>query len=318
MFLFEVREGHRALLHRAMAATAAADGEVTPKERALLEVSREALGLAEGDADFEGAFATDAELDDLAPYERERLVQGMILMAVMDGEGSGAEAELVERTATRLGVTEARVANLRQLAEGRVRWMRFDLTRRGYAKDELLRTAKEEGLAGVWRTFGPLVGVAHDPALARRYIALGELPVGSVGRAYFDLVTKNGLAFPGERDGIAARGMWHDMLHVVGGYGVDPVGEAEVVAFMAGFRREDPFFWLFTVALQFQVGLAISPFAPGVPDVIDPRRFVLHHRRGSLVTKDLSTDWRFEDDYARPLEEVRRELGVIPLDEVRL
>ena len=320
MFLFDVRDGHRALLHRAMVATAAADGTLSPKEAALLEVSREALGLPREHetASAEGTFASDAELDDLAPYERERVVQCMLLMAIMDGEGSGAEAALVERTAARLAVSETRVANLRQLAEGRLRWMRFDLTRRGYAKDELLRTAKEEGLCGVWRTFGPLVGVGLDAELSRRYIALGELPEGTVGRAYFDLVTKNGLSFPGERDGLAERGIWHDMLHVVGGYGVDPVGEAEVVAFMAGFRREDPFFWLFTVALQFQVGLVISPFAPGVPDVIDPRRFVLHNKRGSLVRKDLSTEWRFEDDYARPLEDVRRELGVVPLEDVRL
>ena len=108
------------------------------------------------------------------------------------------------------------------------------------------------------------------------------------------------------------------MIHVAGGYPVDPIGEAEVVAFMAGFRREDPFFWLFTVALQFQVGLVISPFAPGVPDQIDPRRFVLHHKRGSLVKIDLSTEWRFEEEWDANLEDVRRRLGVIPLADVRL
>lgn len=314
MFLFDVEPSHRALLLRAMRAVALADGPASPKELALLAATSDALR-----ADVDGSLDVDApELLELSPVERERLVQSMILMAIMDGEGSGAETTLVERVADRLGVHDARVENLRQLAEGRVRWMRFDLTRKGYARDEFLRTAREEGVRGLYRTFGPIVGLASDPLLAQKYIALGELPEGSVGRAYFELITKNQLSFPGEPDGLGERGMWHDMIHVIGGYPVDPLGEAEVVAFMAGFRKEDPFFWLFTVALQFQVGLVISPFAPGVPDQIDPRRFVLHHRRGSLVKTDLSVDWRFEDDYARPLEDVRREHHVLPLDEVRL
>ena len=79
---------------------------------------------------------------------------------------------------------------------------------------------------------------------------------------------------------------------------------------MAGFRREDPFFWLFTVALQFQVGVRISPFAPGVPHQIDPRSFVRHHERGANVKRDLSRDWDFRADWARPLDALRAELGV--------
>lgn len=313
MFLFDVDDGRRALMLRAMRAVAEADGEVTPKERALLEVSRDALRLSSPLEEL-----APFTLDEAAGSDGERIVQAMILMAIMDGSATKEEADLVQATAERAGVSDARVANLRQLAEGRVRWMRFDLTRRGYAKDELLRTAREEGVLGVYRTFGPLLGLAQDPEVTRRYIAFGELPSGTVGRAYFDLITANDLSFPGEAGGLAERGMWHDMLHVIGGYPVDPLGEAEVVAFMAGFRKEDPFFWLFTVALQFQVGLVISPFAPGVPDRIDPRRFVLHHKRGALVTTDLSTDWRFEDDWHADLEEVRRRLNVLPLEAVSL
>ena len=314
MFLFDVDEDRKMLLLRAMRAVAEADGAVTPKERALLEVSRDALRVGPVNIDDLPRFSPD----EAAGPDGERIVHAMILMAIMDGVASEEEAALVKAVADRAGVSDARVANLRQLAEGRVRWMRFDLTRRGYAKDELARTVKEEGLSGVYRTFGPLLGLAQDPEVTRKYIALGEYPAGTVGRAYFDLITKNDLSFPGEAGGLAERGMWHDMLHVIGGYPVDPIGEAEVVAFMAGFRREDPFFWLFTVALQFQVGLVISPFAPGVPDQIDPRRFVLHHKRGSLVNRDLSTEWRFEEEWDASLDAVRARLNVLPLDAVSL
>lgn len=322
MYLFDVAGDEKSILLRAMRAVALADGTETPKERALLDVAREALGLARdvaADIDSLAPLApNDPSLARLSKQSRERVIQTMILMAIMDGAGAKSEADLVAAFAESLGVDDARVANLRQLAGDRVRYMRFDLTRKGYARVELERTAKEEGIAGIYKTFGPLVGLATDPDLARKYIAFGEKPEGTVGRAYFDLITKNDLSFPGEAGGLAERGLWHDMLHVIGGYEVDPVGEAEVVAFMAGFRREDPFFWLFTVALQFQVGLVISPFAPGVPDVIDPRRFVLHNKRGSLVNADLSTDWPFHDDWDRPLADVRRRYNVVPVESVHL
>jgi hypothetical protein len=314
MFLFDVDEARKTLMLRAMRAVAEADGAISPKERALLEVSRDALKLSHLVLDDLPKF----DLDEATGADGERIVQAMVLMAIMDGAASKEEAALVKAVAERASVTDARVENLRHLAEGRVKWMRFDLTRRGYAKDELLRTAKEAGLIGVYRTFGPLLGLAHDPEVTRKYIAFGELPNGTVGRAYFDLITKNDLSFPGEAGGLAERGMWHDMLHVAGGYPVDPIGEAEVVAFMAGFRKEDPFFWLFTVALQFQVGLVISPFAPGVPDQIDPRRFVLHHKRGALVNCDLSTEWRFEEEWTADLEAVRKRLNVVPVDAISL
>jgi uncharacterized tellurite resistance protein B-like protein len=317
VYLFDVRPAHAPLLLGAMRAVALADGEESPKERALLEAARDALGLSEPLAAYAPVTHDARALSALDPAEREHVVQSMLLMAIMDGHGSRAEAALIESVAARLAVHEARVANLRQLAEGRVRFMRFDLTRKGYAKSEFLRTAREEGLRGLYATFGPLVGLGHDRDVARAYIALGELPEATLGREYWSFLYRNNLDFPGE-GAIGERGIWHDMIHVVGGYPVDNVGEAEVVAFMAGFRREDPFFWVFTSVLQFQVGLRISPFAPGVPDQVDPRSYLRHHRRGTLVNCDLSRDWDFRADFAVDLAAVRARFNVLPLDHAAL
>ncbi|MCU0698386.1 MAG: TerB family tellurite resistance protein [Myxococcaceae bacterium] len=310
MFLFDVPREHREALLHAMAAVAAADGEVTPPEAVLLDAAREALALPSRP---DGAFDPGA-LASAAGSVRERVVQAMLLMAVMDGSGSPNEARLIEATASMLGIDEPRVANLRQLAEGRVGRMWLDLTRKGYAKEEFLLAAKEEGLRGLWKTFGPILGLSSDGALADRFIEAGRLPEGTLGRAYFDFLTRHGLPFPGEPRAVAERGLWHDLTHVLGEYDTSPVDEALVVSFIAGYRREDPFFWLFTIALQFQVGLRISPFSPGVPGQIDPRAFVLHHQRGAAVRVDLSRDWNFRADWERPLAEVRRALGVPPRD----
>ncbi len=311
MFVFDVAPDHATLLLRAMRAACLADGATKPDERALLESARDALGLS-GDVDaLEPLHADDLRESDLAPAEREHVIQAMILMAIIDGDVTEEEARTVQAFADALGVAEPRVENLVQLAHHRALTMKWDLTRKGYAKDEFFRTAREEGLHGLYMTFGPIVGVGNDAEIARKYNDLGKLPAGTLGRAYWDFIVGNDLSFPGEKNGLGERGVWHDMIHVVGGYPITPVGEAEVVAFMAGFRREDPFFWIFTVVLQFQIGLRISPFAPGVPHQIDPKSFVRHHARGAKVKIDLSRDWDFRRDFARPLDEVRRDLGVI-------
>ncbi len=315
MYLFDVQPGHAPLLLGAMRAVALADGDESPKERALLEAARDALGLDVALTDVAPARVDDPALDALDASEREHVVQTMILMAVMDGAGSSEEAALVASFAARLGVDDTRVANLDQLARGRVAFMKFDLTRRGYAKSELVATAREEGLAGLYKTFGPLAGLGKSADVVRKYNDLGKLPEGTLGRAYWSFIVKHELDFPGE-GAIGERGVWHDMIHVVGDYETDPIGEAEVVAFMSGFRKEDPFFWVFTSVLQFQVGLRISPFAPGVPHQIDPRKYMTHHRRGALVTCDLSHDWDFRADLGTPLEEIRERYHVVPLSAV--
>jgi hypothetical protein len=310
-FLFDVAPEHGTLLLRAMRTACVADARVDPNERVLLESARDALGLG-GDVDALAPLTLDElRAADLSASEREHVVQAMILMTIIDGDASEREARVVSDFAKVLAVDDPRVENIVQLAKGRALTMKWDLTRKGYAKDEFLRTAREEGLHGLYATFGPIIGAGNDAEVAKRYNDLGKLPAGTVGRAYWDFIVRNDLSFPGEKNGLGERGVWHDMLHVMGGYPITPIGEAEVVAFMAGFRREDPFFWIFTVVLQFQVGLRISPFAPGVPHQIDPKSFVRHHERGARVKIDLSRDWDFRADFTRPLDEVRRELGVV-------
>ncbi|HQY64111.1 MAG TPA: hypothetical protein PK141_22080, partial [Polyangiaceae bacterium] len=160
-----------------------------------------------------------------------------------------------------------------------------------------------------------IVGLGKSADIVRKYNDLGRLGEGTLGREYWRFITQNELGFPGEGP-VGERGVWHDMIHVVGGYPVTPAGEAEVVAFMAGFRKEDPFFWVFTSVLQFQVGLRISPFSKGIAGQIDPRSYMAHHRRGARVSCDLSRDWDFREDFAVPLADLRRRFAVPPLDEL--
>lgn len=298
---------------RAMVTVARVDGRLHPAERAWMESASRALGSRLAcDVDALVPIEPD-ELARLVPSRegRELVVRVMILVALMDGDVSGAEAALVERVARALDVDEPRVANLRQLEEGHLRLLWLDLARRSFARPIFEKTLKKKGLRGVWKIVGPMFGLAKDPDLARRYCDLGKLPEGTLGHSYFRFIVDNELGFPGE--GIVAEdGMWHDLTHVLAGYGTDPSGEVAVVSFIAGYRRDDPFFWLFTIALQFHLGIKVSPYSPGERGYFEPEVVLGALRRGLRVRCDLSREWDPWPDMARPLDDVRRDLGVPP------
>jgi tellurite resistance protein len=296
---------------RMCATVARADGELSPKETALLSAAGRALGAPCDPATLPPIDAGDVAMALRDPVMRERAVQAALLVAMIDGEVDAAEVRTIESFAGALGVSEPRIANLRQLAEGHVRRMWLDLARRSFAKPIFEEALRARGLGGVWNIVGPMMGLAQRPDLVRRYNDLGRLPDGTLGRQYWRFVVDNDLGFPGE--GIVAEaGVWHDLTHVLGGYGVEPEGEVQVVSFIAGYRREDPFFWLFTIALQFHLGVRVSPYSPPGRGYFEPDAVIGALRRGMAMNKDLSVGWDYWDDLRLPVADVRTKYGVPP------
>lgn len=312
MKLFSFSPDEALVAVRAMLTCARADGEIKPSEADLAATAAAMFGLPA---------TVPAELPSVGPDEiraafpsakgRERVLQTMILMALMDGDVTGAEVELVAEYARALEVPEPRVENLRQISEGRLRTLWLDLARRSFARPIFEQTLKDKGLRGVWKIVGPMLGLAKDPDLAGRYIALGHLPDGTFGKAYFRFIVDNDLGFPGEGV-VAEEGMWHDLTHVLAGYDTSPSGEVSVVSFIAGYAQEDPFFWLFTIALQFHLKIRVSPYSTGERGYFDPAIVLPALKRGMAVRRDISRAWDPWPELGRPLEDVRRELGVAP------
>lgn len=305
---------------RMMKAVALADGELAEREVHLVAAAARALGALPSPEEPDAARAFVEALATVEPGEvaraivdpltRERAVQACILVAMIDGAASPDEVRAIERFAGALGVDEPRVANLRQLARGQVRRMWIDLARRSFAKPIFEDALAKRGLAGVWKIVGPMIGLAKDPDLARRYADLGRLDEGTLGRAYFRFIVDNDLGFPGEGI-VAEEGVWHDVSHVLSGYDTTPEGEVDVVSFIAGYRREDPFFWIFTIALQFHLGVRVSPYSPRGVWHFDPERVAAAMKRGMAMTCDISRGWDHWAHVERPLADVRRELGVV-------
>jgi ubiquinone biosynthesis protein COQ4 len=140
---------------------------------------------------------------------------------------------------------------------------------------------------------------------------LAALPQGSVGRTYFDFMEEENLSAEGL---VQASQNWehdpvppdvalyrermrdaHDLTHVLTGYGRDPLGEICLLAFMYAHSR------------NLGMALIVAMGWPRLPPA--GRRAVTEGWRNGRKTRWLQ-DQDFEALLPRPLEEVRRELGI--------
>ncbi len=300
---------------RALRAVVLADGAYEDHERRLLEAVARALGVDADVHDLDPIAPAEAAAALTDPVHRTRVVQAQLVTALIDGAVTEREAMVIHGFARALGVDEPRVRNLHHVLDGRLRWMQFDLMRRSPMVGDVARHAWDKaGLRGVWKQLAPLAPgrtLAQDEALAQRYLALGALPEGTFGRVYFDHMRAQGFTFPGQPGGFPEGFMKHDLCHVLSGYGTDPTGECEVVAFIAGFMQHDPFGYLFMIFLHCHLGIEIFQGDPTGRFAFDVDRVVAALQRGMAVKHDLyAVDFDWWPYFLRPLTEVRAELGI--------
>ena len=154
--------------------------------------------------------------------------------------------------------------------------------------------------------------------------ALLAMPEGSIGRAYYDFVHREGLSADGliasseeaprfEKMGRNERWLGdrlrdiHDLQHVMTGYGRDTLGELCLLSFMT---TQTP-----SRGIEFIIFMGRTKGQKENPD-LDLKSLV---REGREIGQ--SADWmlftRWEDRLHEPLEKVRAELGFIPPSKYR-
>lgn len=245
------------------------------------------------------------------PQWRERILRGMTLVALLDGEPTPARQQLLDQAAAALAVDGAPVRSFAQVMDGKLNLLRLDIGRRGFVKAAMGATLKQEGLRGALGVARVILG-QEDPAMAARYRALRDYPQGSFGRAYAAFIDRNRFGFPGELGGPPPPVMHHDCCHVLGGYGTTPAEEGGVVGFQAGFERADPFYVLMFALAEFELGFGASPFIHGQRDALDPERIFAGMAHGAQVNTDLLAAVDPWDHFDEPLEAVRQRFNVLP------
>lgn len=245
------------------------------------------------------------------PQWRERILRGMTLVALLDGEPNLERRQLLSQTATALEVDEAPVQTFAQVMENKLALVRLDIARRSFVKAALGASLRQEGLKGALGIVRVAMG-HNDGAMAERYRALRKYPEASFGRAYATFIDRNHFGFPGEVGGPPPPVMHHDCCHVLGGYGTTSAEEGAVLGFQAGFERLDPFYVLMFALAEFELGIGTTPYIPGERGGLDPERIIAGIAHGAQVKIDLLGSMDPWDHFSEPLEAVRERFNVLP------
>jgi len=256
-------------------------------------------------------------LDELArvvtdPHRRKRAVQLAIIVSLIEGQPDERASQAVSRLARALEVDDEGLRVLDRVAHGRAMLARIDMVRR------VQRFAQHGGGPNFLKVAIPtLLGFGQNEPLAARYQALAELPVGTLGHGLYQHYRNNDFALPGEKGGLPELLLFHDVGHVVSGYGVDPQGEIQQAAFQAGFARTDGFVFLLFGILQFHLGLRVTPIAKGQHGLFDVPKVLAALQRGASCQIDFSDHFDFFR-YAPERLDVLRERWGVPTTQVSL
>ncbi|MBL9025436.1 MAG: hypothetical protein JNL21_24790 [Myxococcales bacterium] len=300
----------------AMKAVALAAGTIRPGARRLIVAAQRLLLGTEIDLDAIEPITPEAFTSSFnGPVElKQQIVRGMCVLALVDGPPNPSVMATVSRFAHAVGVSEPALRSLTLFAEGHKILGTLDFLRRSHLR-EMAAGEMERGVLAAARSFLGLRGLVEDPLVAAPFQGLGDLPAGTLGRALFDHYRANGFAFPGEKGGFPESGVYHDLVHVLGGYGTDPLGELQVGGFMAGFRKKDPLFSAILPLLVFVADINVTPIGHDVDGDLFSKPGIAEAylgaiARGGRLKIDLSDGWDFWPLMRKDTANAREELGL--------
>lgn len=302
---------------RAMKMIASRDGDLSAAARNLLMAAQCHVLRTDYDLDALPPIAPEALAKGFVdPALREQFVSSMLVLSLTDGPPSPAQLELVRSFAEALGVRSEALHDIELLAKRHMLLFYLDFLRRGHLGDMVTQQYEATGLLGSVKALLGLRGLLEDRELAARYHALERLPEGTLGHALVRHYRDNGFALPGERHGFPEAAVYHDLTHVLSGYGTDPAGELKIGAFIAGYRRTKSIYMLLFVMLTFSAGINLTPLPqPQVVGILErpglADELLVAIKRGGQLNTDLSDHWDFWPLLPLPVAEARRRLGLL-------
>ncbi|WP_413933589.1 hypothetical protein [Nitrospira sp. BLG_1] len=299
---------------RAMKTVAMADGALDASEHHMLESIQQIFGTTH---DLERLVPiTPGELARSFPDPqlRRQLVQGLVIMTLIDGKAGQKETDLVEQFAQALEVDAPEVKNLRHVLKGEILQLRLDLVRRFWLRQKAIEAWNKEGIRGLYKFVRGMMGRYKNKELAARYQGLEHYPPGSLGRSLWEYWHANSFALPGQKGGAPEQILFHDCAHVLSGYGTAPEEEVQVACFSAGFQRREPWMFVFFVLLQFHVGIRMTPITKARMGKFDPLKAMIAIRRGAAMTVDLNDGWDYWPVMGEQVVELRRRYNILPAE----
>jgi hypothetical protein len=287
------------------------DGALDARERLFLDTYARICRHERGAAD-PLPLAPDAVQHDADAHQRKRLLQ-LAAVAVLHAQPVRADSiAFLHALSRRLAVRDSVLDVIDAVHAGRHFKARALTMRRGM-RVMLKEAYTAEGAMGVLRFVAALaLKVRVNKDKFWNYKRLGLMPEGTLGREYWRHMTEVGFGFPGEPAGIPDTAAYHDVLHVLAGNETTPHGEIQQGAFQAGNRREDGFFFLQMVLLQFHQGIQVTPATGGFTGHFDPDLVLWAIHRGAKCNVDMTHQWSFWPLMGLPLAQAREKVALMP------
>jgi hypothetical protein len=302
---------------RAMKTVAMADEALTASERHMLESIQQIFGTTYDLKQLPPITPAELARAFPDPQLRRQLVQGLVIMTLIDGRASAKETDHVEQFAQALDVNAPEVKNLRHVLKGEILQLRLDLVRRFWLRPKVHEVWNNEGIRGLYKFVRGMMGRYENKELAARYQRLEHCPPGSLGRSLWEYWHVNGFAVPGQKGGAPEQIVFHDCAHILSGYGTAPEEEVRVACFSAGFQRREPWIFVFFVLLQFHVGIRMTPITTARTGLFDPLKAMIAIRRGASMNVDLNDGWDYWPVVGEQVEELRRQYNILPIEAFR-
>ncbi|HKQ22825.1 MAG TPA: hypothetical protein VJT81_00100 [Burkholderiales bacterium] len=245
-------------------------------------------------------------------HQRKRLIQLTAIAALLSNPVKPGSVVFLKELSRQLATRDSVIDVLDALITGRRIKARMLAVRRAFRA--LIKEAYwSEGVMGVLRFFGAMMlKAAVNKNKLWDYKRIGLLPEGTLGREYWKHMTGVGFGFPGEPGGIADSVAYHDIGHVLAEHETTPMGEIQQGSFQGGNRREDGFFFIQFVILQFHHGIRITPVTPPQVGNFDPEKVLWAIHRGAKMNVDITHQWNFWPLMSLGLQEARAKVGLLP------
>lgn len=286
------------------------EGALDARERLFLDTYARICRFERDAADPPPVEPSDVSIDDA--HQRKRLVQ-LAAVAVLHTQPIRSSAHAFLKALSRSLATHDSVIDvIGAVMQGRHLEARFLSMRRGM-RVMLKEAYTAEGPMGALRFVGALAfRVTVNKEKLWDYKRLGLLPEGTLGRTYWSHMARVGFGFPGEPAGIANSAAYHDVLHVLADNETTPHGEIQQGAFQAGNRREDGFFFLQMVLLQFHQGVQVTPATGGFTGNFHPDLVLWAIHRGAMCNVDMTHQWDFWPLMPLPMQQARASVALLP------
>ncbi len=286
------------------------DGALDARERQFLATYARITGVPPLAQDPAPIAASEVRIAGAHP--RKRLLQLAALAVLLSRPVRLDSLDFLKALAVQLGTHDPVLGVIDALARGRLLAVRLMAMRR-VMRVMLKEAWTAQGAMGIARVFAAMLlkaPVNRDKLW--NYKRLGLLPEGTLGRAYWTFMTKEGFGFPGDVAGIPDTLSYHDVAHVLAGHEATPLGEVQQGSFQGGNRREDGFFFIQMVILQFHQGVPVTPATGPQTDHFHPEKVLWAIHRGARCRVDMTHQWDYWPLMQLPLEEARRRCGLLP------